>query len=361
MQCLEEAKKRIYSLVDLQTAVWLFVVVMPSVLAIDALRKLPPLPLLGDALPEGMMSAGTTFFILLVIVATGVGAYGYGVCSWTLVSMGFALVVFHLTILVLAGCWYLLSGLWHLVAVGIFALREWGFGDETRHHTVEAIFTLIALGFAFLLFRLVLKALKPAYEGILVLGRAQEIENPFMAMLASLEGKERDEILFLLLRNSLARCVAISLVGHFIVINVLSIPQAINAVAESIKDAAAAREEQIAKEKEAEKAGGKKPGEALKPVGKGGKGGEVAPPAGKGSEPGKPGEEPGVEFNTPAATSKPGGSEAEKPEEGPDENAPSGNATDYDKHKAEPKKKGAGDEDFGDLDGSDGENLIKKD
>lgn len=364
VEMLDEAKKLLKRLVTALSIVWLFVLIVPRILAIEAFRKLPAVSLFSDALPVGLISPGTTFFILLVIVATGVGAYGYGARSWTLVSFGFSILVFHLSVFLIAGCWYLVSGLWHLLAIGIFALREWGFKEQTRNHTVETLFTVVALGITFILLRVALKALKTSFQGVLVIGRAQEIESPFMETLSSMEGKSRDEVMLILLKNSLARCMAISFVGHFIAINVFSIPQAINAVAESIAAASESRQEQQAQQ-QTEGAKPVKPAESGKEKGKGA-------PEGKGTEKGKDekpdvkktegGEEPEVKFNTPGATEKTPSEKGkgDEPEAGVDEAQPSNDARDYDKHKGKSKEGKVDEDDFGGLDSSDGEDLIKK-
>ena len=150
-----------------------------------------------------------------------------------------------------------------------------------------------------------------------------------MDFLASFEGKTREEIMFLLMKNTLAKCLAVSLVGHFVAITVFSVPQFIQSVNEKIAEIGDTTEQSVEKQP------------AVKKEGEEGKEGEGEP-------------EPDPLFDTKAAT-KIKDSTGDAEEEFEDLDAePTGKAKDYEKHvPSKPKDKDAGDPDFGDLEPGD--------
>jgi hypothetical protein len=291
---------------------------------------------LDSALPR--VSGGTFFYYCIAILATACGAYGFGVRSWSLIVLGFWMVAINLVATVCNALWNVLSGVWHLLAFLFYLLSEWGIREGGHPHLVATLSCIMGLAIAFVIFRLAFAALKPAFQGVLLVGRAQEMDSGLLEFLSPFEGRTHSEILTLLFRNTLMRLVGYSLVGHLVAITVMSVPSFIEKAQDAWKESRALVQEKAEMEKSRAPAvkGSEKGKEAGKETGKepatkdkgGEKGGEVGP-------------EPGVEFKTPAAKPKTGGDDDEP--DGAD-TKPTGNAEDYEKHKKE--KKSSGDPDF---------------
>jgi len=334
METVSTSRSKLVTLARIQLIILIAVYIVPHLLGIEFLRKVPGVSVLKAAMP--WMSAGTIFYIMLNIVGIFVGAYGFKMLSWSLLGFGFGMVVFNLVVLAISSVWLALMGAWHLLAAIFYILTEGGFKEMTHFHTAEMLFSAAALAISYFLVKLALKALGHSFQGVLIVGRAQEIENGVMNFLASFEGKTREEIMFLLMKNSLAKCLAVSLVGHFVAITVFSVPQFIQSVNEKIAEIGDTTEQSVEKQP------------AVKKEGEEGKEGEGE----KGTGEGEP--EPDLEFDTKAAT-KIKDSTGDAEEEFEDlETEPTGKAKDYEKHvPSKPKDKAAGDPDFGDLEPGD--------
>lgn len=323
---VDRAKDLVHRLAIIQ-AVMLFGItfILVPILDLDILRKIPGIPILGDAMPR--VSGGSFFYFCVAIIAAACGAYGYGVRSWSLIVLGFWMVVINAAAMAVSGVVYALKGLWHILASFFYVFSEWGFGEMTRVHFVGILSCLIAIAIAYAVVRLALNAVQPAFHGALLVGRAQELDSSLIDFLAPFEGKGQAEVFAQLFRNSLSRFLTYSLVGHFAVITVFSIPGFISKAQSAWNEA---RDFAKSVEAEEKKAPVKTEGEETE----GEKKGE-----------GEDGEEPKIKFDTPGATKKTGGDEDDF--EG--DAKPTGDSKDYEKHKN--KKPDAGDPDFDALDG----------
>jgi len=326
---VDQAKDRIHQLAIVQ-AVILFGItfILAPILDLDILRKVPGVPILGDAMPR--VTGGSFFYFCVAIIAAACGAYGFGVRSWSLIVLGFWMVMINAVAMAASGVIYALKGGWHILASFFYLISEWGFGEMTRYHFVGILSCLISIAIAYVVVRLALAAVRPAFHGALLVGRAQELDSSLIDFLAPFEGKGQAEVLAQLFRNSLSRFLTYSLVGHFAVITVFSIPGFMSKAQEAWNEA-----REFAQRTEPEK---KKP-----PVKTDGEKGDKE----KGD--GEDGKEPDVKFDTPAATEKPGDDDDIDFDDDDEDTKPTGDSEDYEKHKG--KKPDAGDPDFDALDG----------
>ena len=322
MQTVERASELIKAIVVFEAALLIGVFVLSHVFGLDFFRK-PVLSTLTAAFPQ--INGGTFFYFTLAIVATGFGSYGFACRSWSLIVLGFWAVIVQLTAVVVSSIWFALTGAWHLLATLFYFISEWGFKSMTEYHCVGFLFSAGAIVVAFFLFKTVLPSLKPAFLGTLTLGRAQEIDSGLMDFLEPFEGLNRTEVLALLFRNSLAKFVTYSLVGHFAFITLFSIPGFI----QKAQNAWYETKEAVGEETTDDKKDEAKPAEGDGETKEGGDGEE--------------GDEPAPGFNTPGATETTDDDDIDMDDA---DKLPSGDSGDYDKHKGKPED----DDDDDDLD-----------
>ncbi|MDP6504457.1 MAG: hypothetical protein QF886_12615 [Planctomycetota bacterium] len=350
-QVIDSAKTRLVSLAILQAILWIVALLLPPILEFEFLidddaraaamtakekKETPPVSIRNEAVflarrvvphPE----AGAFFFSAVALLAAFFGGmFGYGKRSWTFIIVGFWMVVANAAFFAVMSVISLLLTVWNLLMTGFHTISK-GWGEFATHNFAEMISWAIILVGSIALVCIAHRALRPAFKGVLIVGRAQELDSGLLDFLAPFEGQNRSQVLTLLFRNSLAECVSYALVGHLFILTLFSGPGFITELNDFI-------ETQKAEETEKVESGDTDEGEATnegeKPEGAAGANATSLP-------------EPGTGLDTPAAKPK---SDDPVFDELDDDTKPTGKEDDYKKHINKPEKTDAADDDFLKLD-----------
>lgn len=348
-QVIDSAKERLVSLAFLQGILWVIALLLPPILGFEFLiddsareavmkakekNEAPPFSIRNEAVflarrvvprPE----AGAFFFSGVALLSALLGGlFGFGKRSWTFIVLGFWMVVGNAALFAVMSVISVLLAVWNLLMMG-FRLISGGGSESAGYNFAELLSWIIILGISFILLRIAQSALKPAFKGVLIIGRAQEMDSGLLDFLSPFEGQNRSQVLAMLFRNSLAECVSYALVGHIVVLTLFSGPGFITKLNDFIMDS------QNTEKTETAEPGDKKEGEAVK------EGEEPADGSAAGGNTTNA-VKPGPGLNTPAAKPSSEDSDFE-----PDErnSKPTGKADDYKKHIDKPGKKDAADSD----------------
>ena len=81
METVSTSRTRLGKLARIQLIILIAVYIVPHLLGIEFLRKVPGVSVLKAAMPWVLV--GTIFYIMLNIVGIFVGAYGFKMLSWS--------------------------------------------------------------------------------------------------------------------------------------------------------------------------------------------------------------------------------------------------------------------------------------